>query len=211
MEKKIVIPDINIDELDSHVLDRVDKDLTLTDWVLFGEKEGVKMYENSKNHPTLKALMGIIKLPHNALTTVKALQGFEHVKHYDDKFKKGEVIKDIDPNHQILHAVYSSGSILVSDRDFVFLESRIERSGNIYILDQSIELKEVPEVYGVTRGHLHYVGWVVKHIDDNNCELTYLGLVDPKGWVPHAIITSVGGDEIMIVVNVKNYVSKLKV
>jgi len=100
--------------------------------------------------------------------------------------------------------------MLVADRDFVFLESRIEKDDKIYILDQSIDFKEVPELKGVTRGHLHYVGWVVKQIDDNTCELTYLGLVDPKGWVPHAIVKSVGGDEIMIVVNVKNYVAKFK-
>jgi len=168
------------------------------------------MYENTKNHPTLKTLMGVIKLPHNATKTIQALQGFNHVKNYDDKFKKGEVIKDIDYYHQILHATYSSGSILVSDRDFVFLESRIETSGKIYILDQSIEVKEVSEVKGVARGILHYVGWVVKHIDDTNCELTYLGLVDPKGWIPHAIVKSVSSEEIMIVLNVKNYVAKLK-
>ena len=53
-------------------------------------------------------------------------------------------------------------------------------------------------------------GWVFEKIDANKTKVTFIGLVDPKGWLPKTIVNFASNDQALCVVAIREQLEKKK-
>jgi len=153
----------------------------------------------------------------SVLDVFSVLQGVEIYHEVDPLYQNGRVVREYDKNHVILHAVYSTGVILVSNRDFCYLEARRHYEDGTKILACfSIEDPECPEIEGNVRGHIFYSGWVLKPFNPPKeeiqkdgssewCDASFLGQIDLKGWIPTFVINQCTSEIGNSIENIRKY------
>lgn len=91
----------------------------------------------------------------------------------------------------------------------------------------SINNPSVPEEKGFTRAHLHvnifiyYLffevffyeklklgGWVLEKIAEKQTKVSYLSLVDPKGWIPKSVVNVASKSQAMCVYEIKKKIEQ---
>ena len=100
---------------------------------------------------------------------------------FDDMFKKGEIIEKIDDNLNIVYSLFDSGSMVVSNRDFVTFVGKVHEGDNVYIASKSIPHEKYPEKSNPVRGDVIASGWILKKIGENKTSIIFINGSDPKG------------------------------
>ena len=117
----------------------------------------------------------------------------ETQKEWDDSLVDCKVIRDISPNSQLIHFIYSA-PFPVKSRDFCFqrfLKDEINSSlGNqrYAILGTSVEDDELPVRSKYTRGDILIGGYLIEELTGETCRIISVTCVDPKGWIPNFVI-----------------------
>lgn len=59
------------------------------------------------------------------------------------------------------------------------------------IVAKSIEYNDIPPIKSSVRGDLKLAGWILRRLDGDNKTLAcFITMVDPKGNIPSAIVSS---------------------
>eukprot|EP01105_Mastigella_eilhardi_P015881 TRINITY_DN3635_c0_g1_i1.p1 TRINITY_DN3635_c0_g1~~TRINITY_DN3635_c0_g1_i1.p1 ORF type:complete len:127 (+),score=45.11 TRINITY_DN3635_c0_g1_i1:356-736(+) len=102
----------------------------------------------------------------------------------------------------VTHMKFSAGSIFVSHRDFVSFVGRSDKSeDSMSVVCKSVAYP-VPEEKGFVRGELQTSCFIFKK-EDRGVLVNYIAQVDPKGWVPTAVVNAVAKTQPLILISLK--------
>jgi len=188
-------------------------------WDLSSDQNNIKIYiKNSEENPIKSAkAIGIVKQSPKAIFDL--LQDLIAYKEVDKMYQKGRAVETFDEQNEIMYAHYSSGIMLVSDRDFCYYEGRIhEEDGTILIACFSVDREDTPEIDGIVRGHIFFSGWLLRPIQprcvkakipiygtDKWTEATFLAQVGPKGWIPTWIVNQASQEVGSSIANIQTF------
>jgi len=100
------------------------------------------------------------------------------------------------------------GVFLLANREFIFLENRTYSEQDGYVVACITVPYDYPVVIGFVRGEMLPSGWVVKEIEPNVCEVTYIAQVDPKGWIPPFIVNWVATDALAALTKIRTILTE---
>jgi len=192
-------------------------------WELIKDHDGVRVWTKIEENSPIKCAKanGIVQISPDDI--YKILAGMtDYHKETDKFFKGGRELQVFDENHSIVTCRYSAGVMLISDRDFVFLEARKHYpDSSKTIANFSVDHPDAPEVSGVVRAHIYKSGWVIKPYTPSEeeakksgvaiwTEATFIGQVDIKGWLPVWVINMLSSEVGGSIYNVRTYIEKKK-
>jgi len=194
------------------------------DWEIVSEQKGIKIFlKNVEENPIKSAKAhGIIKQSPQAIITV--IEDLITYKEVDKMFQEGKVVEHFNELNEIIYSLYSSGYMLVANRDFCYFENRKkDPDGTITISCFSVEHPDCPEVDSVVRGHIFFSGWllrpikptgtpekVLKHANETWTETVFLAQVDPKGWLPIYLINQASQEVGSSIQNIRDFFKNKK-
>jgi len=112
---------------------------------------------------------------------------------WDPILAQGKVIEDLPDGGQIQY-ILMHPVLVVSSRDFVYYTRMTQKENGAWVGASSSVSKHpaVPENKGIVRGDLIITGVCFEpHTFEDGrtgTKFTYIGVVDPKGWLPHAAV-----------------------
>eukprot|EP01101_Sappina_pedata_P010122 TRINITY_DN6298_c0_g1_i1.p1 TRINITY_DN6298_c0_g1~~TRINITY_DN6298_c0_g1_i1.p1 ORF type:complete len:298 (+),score=127.14 TRINITY_DN6298_c0_g1_i1:75-896(+) len=186
-------------------------------WEVVNEQDDIKVYlKNEEENPIKSAkATGIVKKSPKEIVDV--IQDMENYKKVDTMFQNGHTVEHFDKLNEILYANYSSGYMLVANRDFCYLENRlIHEDGTITIACFSVEHPDCPEIEGNVRGHIYFSGWLFRPFpapadevessgSDVWTETVFLAQIDPKGWLPVMLINQASQEIGSSIANIRQF------
>jgi len=195
-------------------------------WDLIKDHKGLKIQLRSEENNPIKSAKARSVIPFSPTELFDVLQGLDTYGEVDKLYVGGRVVEHIDETHEILYAIYSAGIILISNRDFLYLESRRhDEDGTKLIICFSVERDDVPEVEGNVRAHIFYSGWILKPYkptpqerkkfkygseSETWCDCLFIGQIDVRGWVPAWIVNQMSKECGSILTNLRKYFQKRK-
>ncbi|XP_046563160.1 START domain-containing protein 10-like [Haliotis rubra] len=72
----------------------------------------------------------------------------------------------------------------VRNRDFVTQRSWLDTGTELYIFNHSVNHEKCPPRKGFIRGISYFTGYMIRKLDNDRCQLTYISQSDPKGKLP---------------------------
>jgi hypothetical protein len=105
-------------------------------------------------------------------------------------------VERISPSCSILHSVTKTASAVVSNRDYVYLQShgpdvinvgKSHQSKRVYVVvSTSVERPDCYPIKGLVRGNIDFEGFIVEEQEDDPlaCVATHIISIDHKGWIP---------------------------
>jgi len=125
---------------------------------------------------------------------------------WDELFIKGSVIQDIDETHQVIHFQFKSPSMMVTNRDFVMARAvrRLE-DGTILSNHRSVVHPDCGDCKGFVRGDVFESGYYIKPNGNGGCTVVYVVQIDPKGWIPTAIVNMVAKKQPLVLAKMKDH------
>jgi len=180
------------------------------DWVFIKNNQDVHIsYKPVAN--TVHTLRGIATFPAKPESLIELCKGLDHWDSLDPFFKTGESIEKIDVNNEILIALYSAGVPLVFDREFLVFETRGKKGESFFIASFSIDRADIPnpKYPDAVRGEIIKGGFWIEPQGDL-CKVTWIVAMDPKGWIPVAVVNLICGDEPLVLAAVREAVGKLE-
>lgn len=162
-------------------------------WKKNKEVEGVSIYTRppmgSDDHP-FHYFMG-----QSRMTTKEGLAGLLHIiedterrPEYDETCQSNEVLQAFAPFYKIARVRIYAPAIVLSNRELTILgRMRFLEDGSVVILMKSVRVPEFedPKSKYVTAKML-IGGYVIRPVpnDPENFDVSWLGCVDPGGWIP---------------------------
>lgn len=121
---------------------------------------------------------------------------------------EGKIIEEY-PNAMILITESYRGKMLVSSRDFCFVDQKIyEPDGTIFLPAISVEDARVPPAKPHVRGRLIIAGWILRPAEGGKTNATYMTTTDLAGSVPGFIQTMAAKGQTSLVKNVAKAFTK---
>ena len=113
------------------------------------------------------------------------------LKDKDANVKEVEMKGDLALGSKLYYMRMKAG-MMMDDRDFCqVLHFFKESSGTIVMVDASVEHSAIPAVKKCVRADMTQA-FFIEPIDDNNCRVTRVVRVDPRGNVPNALKAKAG-------------------
>ena len=113
----------------------------------------------------------------------------EKRKEFDPDISLLEVVKEFTPTLQVTRTHFVA-PYPVYPREFVDMRSWVEGDDRIIFGAQSVNYADAPFSKEHVRG-VAFNGIIMQQIQGKNAtRITFMGYVDPQGWVPHAIIAA---------------------
>ncbi|KAL9655559.1 hypothetical protein ABK040_002226 [Willaertia magna] len=137
-------------------------------------------------------------------------------QNYDQKVKNlSEVDKfsDNDGNFSIRYQLIKSPSMMVSERDFLYIEHTITLEGNVTLFvatsvdDVYGNNDKVPKTSGAVRGTNYFTSFELKQ-EGNDLVIKYVAQANPNGWIPTSIANSVVLDRPMAIARIAKLLGK---
>lgn len=182
-------------------------------WKKVKEKRGITVHLSHEEGNPIKAGKARGLIPGSPKLLLRILQSLDYYPQIDPLYTGGRVVDQFsDRQHEIIYASYSSGfNLVVSPRDFLYLEGRRDFEGDTKVIACiSIERDDVPHVKGHVRGHIFESGWVIAPCQpteaeikaagltgvesDSWCDCLFLAQVDIKGWIPTWLVNRLSGE-----------------
>ncbi|KAH3731590.1 hypothetical protein Pelo_17581 [Pelomyxa schiedti] len=210
---------VNYEEMGAQAVEQARATLSFP-WVPIGEEQGVKIFRHSLPGSPINCMRGVVKFEPGVITTKGMLDLMADSAarpNYDPMFISGDTVEAIrsDENGNklgIAHLRFKSGSMFVSNRDFACLVCSVHdtaaQSG--VIVAKSITRPDIPEETGYVRAELLSSAFLIATTADGGLEVNYVVQLDPKGWVPTAVVNAVSKDQPMVLAKLKQYILKLK-
>lgn len=114
----------------------------------------------------------------------------------------------------IVRASFQSPSVIVSNRDFVFVrDARRSKDGNkICNLSSSVrDTVEWPHIKGFIRGFIHFSYWELERIHcqtSNDLKVTYINCIELKGLIPQFILNLLSNDQPLVIAQIAKLLDK---
>ena len=134
---------------------------------------------------------------------------------WDPSCKKSREIEKVCEEGEIFYLQFTANATLVSDRSFIIKKQK-GKIDDLFVInvqsidDQFADKKAKDDSYYTVRGRLIWGGFVIKPIDDENCLMHYLGLVDPSGWIPVSVVNWKTKDAPLCLKNVEKLLKENK-
>ena len=129
------------------------------------------------------------------------LSSFTNRQQWDDACIRCREVERINPSCSVLHSIVRTPSSVLSDRDFVHLQSHgpdvINGHKHVHTLvSTSISRTDCKPIKGLVRGIIDFEGFVIEEDDDDplGCVATHIKSMDPKGWIPNLFVRSMFSD-----------------
>eukprot|EP01006_Ploeotia_vitrea_P052958 TRINITY_DN67743_c8_g2_i1.p1 TRINITY_DN67743_c8_g2~~TRINITY_DN67743_c8_g2_i1.p1 ORF type:complete len:319 (+),score=44.78 TRINITY_DN67743_c8_g2_i1:107-1063(+) len=159
------------------------------------EVKGVKLWLRKVEGSPFTMVKGLSLLNVNAQIVAGCIN-LAHRKNWDDLFLFGRDVVTLHSapfkEHKITYMAYKAPVPVVANRDVVMLVSHVTlpEDGTIVIKAASVTHPAVPPNMskGFVRAEIGTSGFVIKPINDSQCELIYTAQINPKGWIPPAVI-----------------------
>ncbi|KAH3761609.1 START domain [Pelomyxa schiedti] len=199
------------------MVERIKAAMSLS-WSKIVANQGVTVYRHDDPSSPIPFVRGEAVFPGtSALAIIKALADAPKRPQYDDMCISGVVIRKLRDDDQgnkltLGHACFKSPSMMVSARDFVFLSiSTFDAASNSgIVVSQSVDLPEIPEKKPYVRGDLMISGYIIEPEPSGGMHINYFAQLDPKGWIPTAVVNSVAKDQPMLLAKfINQYKGKL--
>ena len=168
-------------------------------WKLYKEDPEIVFYTGTLPNSSINIVKSTVSIPRseeiilNELLTVDKIDPSTKSKDgTKERYIFGEVPNDEHHSGFIYVAVYS-GSMFVTDRDFLLYRRLYKHEGSIYVLNVSIENDELkPEVKGNVRGNMTFQTFIIEKDPQNpeNHLLSFVVHADPKGSIPIMVYNS---------------------
>jgi hypothetical protein len=137
---------------------------------------------------------------------------------FDPKLLEIQTAKTFNPNDSndvmIVRASFQSPSVIVSNRDFVFVrDARRSEDGNkICNLSSSVrDTVEWPHIKGFIRGFIHFSYWELERIHcqtPNDLKVTYINCIELKGLIPQFILNLLSNDQPLVITQIAKLLDK---
>lgn len=177
-------------------------------WKADKEKEGVSIHHRYVEGSSIVMMRGKLEIPASAKAVLECTEDLETRKQWDELFIEGSNVETLDDSHQVLHFKFKSGTMMVSNRDFVMARSvRTNDDGTIVANHVSIEHPDVGENKGFVRGEIDVSGYFIEPLSDSSCRVTYVVQLDPKGWVPTAAVNLVAVKQPLVLARMKKHLA----
>ena len=190
-------------------MDRL-KELAVSDagWTFDKEKSGVIIAHRYQEDSPIVMLRGKTTINATIDTVLKTTEDYETRKTWDELFNSGEVLQQIDENHQIITFRFKSPSMVVTNRDFV-MSRGIKKNDDGTVLSNhvSVVFPNHPEQKGYVRGEVDVSGYYFEPQGDK-CVVTYVVQIDPKGWIPSVVVNSVASKQPLILAKLRDFLEK---
>ncbi|KAL8562216.1 hypothetical protein ACOMHN_005201 [Nucella lapillus] len=111
----------------------------------------------------------------------------QYRKTWDRTMLEGHEICVIDPNNDIGYYAIKCPAPL-KNRDFVTQRSWLNHGDEFIIFNHSVNHTKQPVKKGTIRGVSFLTGYLIRHVDQKSCQLTYVSQSDPKGNLPAWVI-----------------------
>ena len=111
-------------------------------------------------------------------------------KTYDKEMSEMAVVEVVDEDTSVVHFIYNSPSMVVSKRDFVVLRGNSTTEGGVRKhWGHSVPDDTVCPTKGVVRGFSRTM-YRISPKGPESCTVEYVQMVDPRGWIPTALVNS---------------------
>ena len=161
-------------------------------------------------HPTL--VMERAYFPVTSEQFYQRLSSYATRVQWDDSCLQCREVERISPSCSILHSVVRTPSAMVSNRDYVFLQSHgpdvIDDGRNGHkrmyvVVSTSIERSDCYPIKGLVRGNIDFEGFIIEEQEGDSlaCVATHIVSIDHKGWIPSVFVRSLLADRQTSVLN----------
>uniref|UniRef100_A0A7S1LBV1 START domain-containing protein n=1 Tax=Alexandrium catenella TaxID=2925 RepID=A0A7S1LBV1_ALECA len=158
-------------------------------WTFKKKEQGVNIYTLYDQSEGLVSFKGVADFACKG-GIADILQGFfnppERVK-FDEMCMHGEVVEQVTPYYRVVYHQFKAPQAplgIIKDRDAVLLARfRFNQDGSLLCSVQSTVHKNVPENPNFVRLNFICGGYLIRP-QGESLQVTYLGTIDPKGWVP---------------------------
>jgi hypothetical protein len=184
------------------------------------EESGVRIYRLKGTEGSFTAVKGVtfIKKSPSELANF-VFYTAENRSKWDDSFENGRTVEVLTDDAatgtkaQVEYSAYKSGSMMVTNRDFCTgrLLGKLPNDEGYYIVATSVEHKDCPEVKGFVRAESKQSGWVFRAVPEQPgvTAVTSVTCVDPKGWIPAAVVNSVATKNPLSLARLRDVIEKL--
>ncbi|KAK7097299.1 START domain-containing protein 10-like [Littorina saxatilis] len=107
----------------------------------------------------------------------------QYRKTWDHSMLEGFEICVINPNNDIGYYAIKCPTPL-KNRDFVTQRAWLDMGDEKIIFNHSVNHAKRPVKKGMIRGISFLTGYLIRHVDDTTCQLTYVAQSDPRGNLP---------------------------
>ena len=148
-----------------------------------------------QEHPTL--LMERAYFPVTSEQFYQRLSSCTTRVQWDDACLQCHEVERISPSCSVLHSVVKTPSVVVSNRDYVYLQSHgpdVLDDGEdgpghkrmYVVVSTSIERPDCYPIKGLVRGSIDFEGFVIEEQEGDPlaCIATHIVSIDHKGWIP---------------------------
>uniref|UniRef100_A0A7S4MT69 START domain-containing protein n=1 Tax=Vannella robusta TaxID=1487602 RepID=A0A7S4MT69_9EUKA len=179
------------------------------DWEYLNDKKDVKIHLRHVEDSAVVMLRGVTTIPKTPEEILKCTEDLESRKAWDELFIEGSVVKELDENHQVIHFKFKSPSMMVTNRDFVMARA-VKRCDDGTILSNHVSVvdDDAPDAKGFVRGDVFASGYWLKPNGDGTSTAAYVVQIDPKGWIPTAIVNVVAKKQPLVLAKMREYLAK---
>eukprot|EP00339_Tiarina_fusa_P015843 CAMPEP_0117023768 /NCGR_PEP_ID=MMETSP0472-20121206/17710_1 /TAXON_ID=693140 ORGANISM="Tiarina fusus, Strain LIS" /NCGR_SAMPLE_ID=MMETSP0472 /ASSEMBLY_ACC=CAM_ASM_000603 /LENGTH=205 /DNA_ID=CAMNT_0004729991 /DNA_START=70 /DNA_END=687 /DNA_ORIENTATION=- len=179
------------------------------DWTFVNEKKEVKIHLRHVEESAVVMLRGVTTIPCTPDDILKCTEDLESRKSWDELFIEGNVVRELDDAHQIIHFKFKSPSMMVTNRDFVMARA-VKRNDDGVILSNhvSVVVDDCPDAKGFVRGDVFASGYWIKPNGDGTSTVAYVVQIDPKGWIPTAIVNVVAKKQPLVLAKMRDFLAK---
>jgi len=180
-------------------------------WKSSEEKDGVKI------HSKLHEPSGLYYI--RAETTIKApaqkvselIQDATKTCEWDKTLEVAKIVEQVD-KYTFTYTLSKKPALVVDKRDCVVLSGLYEENGQIIFAGASHEHESYPPKDSPVRCQIILWGYILTpdEKDPNVCNIVYVVLIDPKGWLPKTVTNSVSQDQAMNVREIRNFIEGKK-
>eukprot|EP00760_Papus_ankaliazontas_P028624 PhM_4_TR3812/c0_g1_i1/m.91997 len=175
---------------------------------LHAEKDGTLLYTCPVDGYQINMTKGIVVMPCSALE-FKEYLSHEKRCEWDDMFEQGTTLEQLNDEVSTRYLAFKSPSRLLNNRDFeVIVNEHTSIDGVVIVCARSVQIEKVrtPPRSGYTRGSITLGGYVAVPTSDCSCIVTYIALVDPKGWVPPPVVNLLQHRQLDSMLKLRNFI-----
>lgn len=176
-------------------------------WEDIGDNDGVRGSQRiTPDGRQIIRAVGILNFSCEEITSF--IWDYTKKKSWDGMLDESSVVKSFSDTFRIQYERFTA-PWPVSYRDFVFAAKIINRDDGILLVAKSINAN-VPEQRSVVRAEVVTSGFVLKRVDANTTEMTYLVCVDLKGSLPGFIVKQLGKSQAKNVNKIRHVMNKAR-